>query len=100
MSRFADHVLEILGRRRPPAAGHLGCFPPLRVRRSAPAEVTHRQRKELLPWRTVKVTERRPAIDFAACMRDLADLHFPKAERIRVVLDNLSIHSAGSLYNA
>ena len=52
------------------------------------------------PWRKVKVTESRAAVDFAACMRDLADLHFPKAERIRVVLDNLSTHSAGSLYNA
>jgi DDE superfamily endonuclease len=31
-------------------------------------------------------------------MRDLADLHFPKAARIRVVLDNLSTHSAGALY--
>jgi transposase len=52
------------------------------------------------PWRKVKVTESRAAVDFAACMRDLADLHFPKAERIRVVLDNLSTHSYGSLYNA
>jgi transposase len=50
------------------------------------------------PWRKVKVTENRAAVDFAACMRDLADVHFPKAERIRVVLDNLSTHSAGALY--
>ena len=50
------------------------------------------------PWRKVKVTERRAAEDFAACMRDLADVHYPEAERIRVVLDNLSTHSAGALY--
>ena len=50
------------------------------------------------PWRKVKVTERRAAEDFAACMRDLTDVHYPKAERIRVVLDNLSTHSAGALY--
>jgi transposase len=50
------------------------------------------------PWRKVKVTERRTAQDFAICMRDLADLHYPKAARIRVVLDNLSTHSAGALY--
>ena len=50
------------------------------------------------PWRKVKVTERRAADDFAACMRELADVHYPKAERIRVVLDNLSTHSAGALY--
>ena len=52
------------------------------------------------PWRKVKVTERRTAEDFAVCMRELTDLHYPKAERIRVVLDNLSTHSAGALYHA
>jgi len=52
------------------------------------------------PWRKVRVTERRTAQDFAQCMRDLVELHFPKAERIRVVLDNLSTHSAGALYQA
>ena len=51
-------------------------------------------------WRRVKVTDSRAAVDFAACMRELADVHFPKAERIRVVLDNLSTHSAGALYQA
>jgi transposase len=52
------------------------------------------------PWRKVKVTERRAAEDFAACMRELTDVHYPAAERIRVVLDNLSTHSAGALYQA
>ncbi len=52
------------------------------------------------PWRKVKVTDSRAAVDFAACMRELTDIHFPKAERIRVVLDNLSTHSAGALYQA
>jgi hypothetical protein len=33
-------------------------------------------------------------------MRELSDVHFPKAERIRVILDNLSTHSAGALYKA
>ena len=50
------------------------------------------------PWRTVKVTESRAAVDFAACMRDLVDVHFPAAERVRVVLDNLSTHSGAALY--
>ncbi len=31
-------------------------------------------------------------------MRDLVDAHFPKAEKIRVVLDNLSTHSPSALY--
>jgi transposase len=52
------------------------------------------------PWRKVKVTDSRTACDFAQCMRDLVDLHYPNAERIRLVLDNLSTHSAGALYQA
>jgi transposase len=51
-------------------------------------------------WRKVKVTERRAANDFACCMRDLVDIHYPEAERIRVVLDNLSTHSPAALYQA
>ena len=30
------------------------------------------------PWRKVKVTERRAADDFAQCMRELVDLHYPR----------------------
>ena len=52
------------------------------------------------PWRKVKLTERRPAVDYAQCMRELTDVHYPDAESIRVVQDNLSIHSAGALYEA
>jgi hypothetical protein len=46
----------------------------------------------------VKVIDQRTAADFAHCMRDLADIHYPQAERIRVVMDNLSTHTAGALY--
>jgi transposase len=49
-------------------------------------------------WRHVKVTDHRTAKDFAGCMRDLVDTHYPKADRVRVVLDNLSTHTAGALY--
>lgn len=52
------------------------------------------------PWRKVKVTERRAAEDYAQCMRDLVNIHYPDAENIRVVQDNLSTHSAGALYQA
>lgn len=51
-------------------------------------------------WRKVKVTDRRAAADFAVCMRELSDVHYPAADRIRVVMDNLSTHSAGALYQA
>jgi transposase len=50
------------------------------------------------PWRYAKVTDQRTSIDFAECMRDLVDEHYPDADRIRVVLDNLSAHSASALY--
>lgn len=52
------------------------------------------------PWRKVKVTERRAAEDYAQCMRELVDVHYPDAEYLRVVQDNLSTHSAGALYQA
>jgi hypothetical protein len=51
-------------------------------------------------WRHVKVTERRTGQDFAQCMKDLADVHFPDAEVIRVVLDNLNTHTPAALYQA
>ena len=50
--------------------------------------------------RYVKVTERRTKLDFAAQMQQLVDVHYPEAERIRVVLDNLNTHKPGSLYEA
>ena len=52
------------------------------------------------PWRKVKVTQRRAAEDYAQCMRELVDVHYPDAACIRVVQDNLSTHSAGALYQA
>lgn len=54
----------------------------------------------LLGWRHVKVTERRTAVDFAHCMRDLVDVHFPDAPRITLVVDNLNTHVLASLYKA
>jgi transposase len=52
------------------------------------------------PWRKVKVTEQRTAQEFAECMRDLVDVHYPQADLVRVVMDNLSTHTAGALYEA
>jgi len=51
------------------------------------------------PWRHAKVTDQRTGADFADCMRDLVDEHYPDAERIRVVLDNLSTHKPAALYD-
>jgi transposase len=51
-------------------------------------------------WRHVKVTDRRTAKDFAHCMQELVDVHFPKAAVISVVLDNLNTHTPAALYEA
>jgi hypothetical protein len=51
-------------------------------------------------WRHVKVTDRRTAQDFAHCMKDLVDTHFPEATLISVVLDNLNTHTPAALYEA
>jgi len=52
----------------------------------------------LQSWRHVKVTDRRTKMDWAQCMKDLVDTHFPNADRIRVVLDNLNTHRPAALY--
>jgi transposase len=49
-------------------------------------------------WRHISVTERHTKQDFAGQMRRLVDEGYPQAERIRVVMDNLSTHKAASLY--
>ena len=49
-------------------------------------------------WRHVKVTDRRTKVDWVYCMRDLVDVHFPDAVRIRVVEDHLNTHDPSALY--
>ena len=51
-------------------------------------------------WRHVKVTERRTKQDFAHCMKELVDIHFPEAKVVRVILDNLNTHTPAALYEA
>jgi len=51
-------------------------------------------------WRHVKVTNRRTNADWAECMKELVDLHFPNEERIVLVMDNLSTHTPAALYSA
>ena len=49
-------------------------------------------------WRRVKVTDHRANQDFVLCMRDLVDLDYPDADKVRVVMDNLSTHTASAVY--
>jgi hypothetical protein len=51
-------------------------------------------------WREVTVTARRTKVDFAQQMKVLVDEHFPQAEMVTVVLDNLNTHTKGALYDA
>ncbi len=51
-------------------------------------------------WRQVTVTARRTKIDWAHCIRELVDVHYPDAEKIVLVLDNLNTHTPASLYEA
>jgi hypothetical protein len=51
-------------------------------------------------WRRVKVTDRHAAPDYAQVLKELSDEHFPNAEKIVLVQDNLSTHTAASLYAA
>jgi len=51
------------------------------------------------PWHRVKITNRRTNQDFAHCMRELVDVGYPDAAIIRVVMDNLSTHSVGAIYD-
>lgn len=51
-------------------------------------------------WRKVNVTMRRTKVDFATQVRELVDVHYPQAERITLVMDNLNTHRMSSLYEA
>jgi DDE superfamily endonuclease len=52
----------------------------------------------LAGWRDVMVSDRRTRIDWAHCVKDLVDVHYPHAERIVLVQDNLNTHTPASLY--
>jgi len=51
-------------------------------------------------WRHVEVTDCRASVDYAKVLKDLSDVHFPAAEKIVLVQDNLSTHTPASLYTA
>jgi hypothetical protein len=54
----------------------------------------------LAGWRQVMVSARRTRIDWAHCIKDLIDVHYPDAEQIVLVQDNLNTHTPASLYAA
>ena len=85
--------------------------PPLPPRPGTPArqdyEYERRGTANLFLWyeplagvRHVVPTRRRTMVDWADCIQELVDVHYPEAERIVLVLDNLNTHSPASLYQA
>lgn len=49
-------------------------------------------------WRHVEVTDRRTRVDFAHCLKEVVDVHFPEADQIVLVSDNLNTHKPAALY--
>jgi len=51
-------------------------------------------------FRHIEVTDHRKTIDYAKILKDLSDIHFPRAKKIALVQDNLNTHARASLYAA
>ena len=100
------------GRDQPPTAGRCGdVAPPLPVAPGLPARQDDEYVREgvcnlflvcepLRGWRHVTVSDRRTRLDWAACIQELVDVHYPDAEKIVLVMDNLNTHTPASLYEA
>jgi hypothetical protein len=82
---------------------------PLPLRSGKPSRYDYEYRREgtcnlfmflepLAGWRHVKVTAQRTKQDFAICMNEAIEVHWPQAKKVRVVLDNLNTHTPASLY--
>lgn len=85
--------------------------PPQRLRRGQPARFDCEYERNgtanvfmfcepLAGQRWVTVTERRTRSDWAEQIRILLDVHYPQAERVALVMDNLNVHGLASLYEA
>jgi transposase len=51
-------------------------------------------------WRRAEVTEHRTRLDWALQIKKLITVDYPDVKKIVLVMDNLNIHTAGSLYKA
>ncbi len=50
--------------------------------------------------REVSITPQRTEVDWASFIRELVDIHYPTAEKVVLVLDNLNTHTPAALYEA
>jgi hypothetical protein len=51
-------------------------------------------------WRQVRISQQRTRIDWAHCIQELVDVHYPDVEQIVLVMDQLNTHSPAALYEA
>ena len=54
----------------------------------------------LMGWRSLTVTDTRTAVDWAQQIKQLLDIRYPEAARVKLVMDNLNTHTLSSLYKA
>ncbi len=54
----------------------------------------------LTGWRRAPVTDQRTKVDWALAVKELLDVDYPDARKVRLVMDNLNTHGVGSLYEA
>jgi hypothetical protein len=52
----------------------------------------------LAGFRTVKITDKKCKVDWAEFIKEIADEHYPEAELITLVMDNLGTHTPGAFY--
>lgn len=52
----------------------------------------------LAGFRTVKITDRKCKVDWAEFIKEIADEHYPAADVITLVMDNLGTHTPGAFY--
>jgi hypothetical protein len=98
---FDEKPLQLLEETRvprPPAPGQTALYDS-EYRRKGTANIFMAV-EALAGRRYVTVTEHRTKLDYAKQLQMLADVHYPEAERICVVLDNLSTHTPAALYDA
>jgi hypothetical protein len=96
---FDEACKQLFGEVRPP-------WPP---RPGAPGRVDYEYERKgvcqqllmcepLRGWRHVRVSPRRTRRDYAGCVEELVEVHYPQAVKIRLVQDNLNTHDGASLY--
>jgi hypothetical protein len=97
---FDERPCQLLAEVREPLAGKPGC-PERRdheYERRGMAHVLLMAFEPLTGWRRTSVSERRRGREFAQDVRRLAEDLYPEAEKIRLVCDNLSTHTAAAFY--